>query len=176
MELITFLEELKELLPESTGAQRKEWAAQVVENDWEVRNLVSLLECEYKIASRFLWLLSDIGEADPKRLKVDLPYLFERISTAEIKGWEASFANYWIICGVPEAKEGTYLDQLFTWLNAPELNVTTKSRALVVLHELSLKYPEIRNELRSAITEQIPLHTSDFRKKAEKMLSKLETM
>lgn len=174
MEFTAFLEELKEVLPESTGAQRKGMAAQVVENGWEVRRFAPLLKCDYQIASRFLWLLSDIGEADPMRLKVDLANLFNLIADAGIKGWEASFANYFIICGVPEENEGVYLDRLFEWLNAPEMNVTTRSRAMIVLYELSQKYPEIRNELKSAILEQMVLNTQDFKKRAQRVLSKLD--
>lgn len=170
----TFFEELKLSLPDSTGEQRKEWATKIVNEDLSIRDLSDLLFMENKIATRFLWLLSDVGTLDKIKLREDLVFLFDRCSTLEHIRIEASFANYWLICGVPEEKEGIYIDHLFNWLGSSKTNVTAKSRALFVLNDLSRKYPEIKNELTSVIIEQLDRNTSDFRKRATKILKIIE--
>lgn len=169
-----FYEELRQSLPNSTGKQRKVWANTIVKENLSISKLSDLLLLDYKIASRFLWLLSDIGELNTNKLKDELVFLFDRCIALEHIELGASFANYWLICGVPEEKEGLYIDHLFTWLSSPDTNVTTKSRSLFVLSDLTNKYPEIRKELIAVITEQLDRNTSDFKKRALKVLRELE--
>ena len=56
-----FYKELESSLPASTGEKRKMWATTIIEKDIDIKDLSKLLKCEQKIATRFLWLLSEIG-------------------------------------------------------------------------------------------------------------------
>lgn len=168
-----FVNELKLSLPGSTGEQRKKWAFFIAKNNIKIKSHSELLLCDNKIASRFLWLISDIAELDKDLLRNDLVYLFDLCITLNHIRIDASFANYWLICGVPVKKEGEYTDWLFKWLQSPETNVTTKSRSLFVLFQLTETYPELCNELKTVLNDQINKNTSDFNKRAEKILSKL---
>ncbi len=170
----TFLEELKTFLPNSSAQQRRNWASIIIEKNLSIRKLSDLLFLDYKIASRFLWLLTDIGEIDNQKLKDDLVFLFDRcIMLNHIKP-EPSFANYWLVCGLPVEKEAEYIDYLFKWLSSSESNVTTKSRSLFVLFKLTEKYPDICNELKLVIHEQLDRNTVDFKKRARKILAQLD--
>lgn len=169
-----FLDELKTSLPDSSAQQRKDWATIIVKEDFNLQNLSDILFSDYKIASRFLWLLTDIAELDSQKLSNDLIFLFERCSELDHIKIEASFANYWLICGVPVEKEAEYIDYLFKWLHSTESNITTKSRSLFVLFELTNKYPDMRNELKLAIHEQLDRNSNDFKKRATKILAALD--
>ena len=166
--------ELKHSLTTSSNEQRKVWAAAIIQEKLTIRSLSSLLLLEDKIASRFLWLLTEIGEADTQRLQDDLVFLFDLCQTLEHIKYEASFANYWLICGVPIEKEAEYIDFLFTWLSSPKTNITTKSRSVFVLFQLTQKHPDIRNELKLRIHEQLDRKTGSFKKRALKILARLE--
>jgi len=133
-----------------------------------------LLQEDYTIASRFLWLLTDIAEIDSEHLKEDLIFLFDLCQTLDHIQLEPSFTNYWLICGVPVEKEAEYIEHLFEWLSSNERNITTKSRSLFVLQKLTGKYPDLKNELKMRIHDQLDRNTENFRIRAHKVLAQLE--
>ncbi|MDG1334237.1 MAG: hypothetical protein P8P74_18025 [Crocinitomicaceae bacterium] len=170
---IIYFEKLKVDLPESSAADRRTLAAQLVDEKISIKSLSDLLFEDVKIASRFLWLLTDIAEIDSEKLKKDLVHLFDLCQTLDQIRLEPSFANYWLICGVPEEKEAEYIDFLFEWLSSNESNITTKSRSMFVLQNLARKYPDLRIELKTRIHEQLDRNTDSFRIRAKKVLAQL---
>ena len=171
---IAHIERLKRTLPNSSAIDRKTWAEEIVKNGIRIKNLSSLLHEDFKIASRFLWLLTDIAELDSETLKRDLAFLFDLCQTLDHIQLEPSFANYWLICGVPEEKEGQYIEYLCKWLSSNKSNITTKSRSMFVLQNLTRKYPDLKNELKMRIHDQLDLNTESFRIRATKVLAHLE--
>ena len=168
-----FYKELEFSLATSTGEQRRIWAATIIEKDIYIKDLSDLLKGEQRIAIRFLWLLSDIGILTPNKLLAELPFLFELCEHLN-PIYKTSFASFWLYAGVPFANEGKAIDLLFHFLLSNDTNVTTKSRALFVLFKLTKKYPELKNELRICLLEQIDKHSNDFKKRASKILIEIE--
>jgi hypothetical protein len=168
-----FYKELEHFLPASTAEERSSWANTIVQRDMDINYLSGLLKGEQKTASRFLWLLSDVGALCPDKLYTALPFLFglyDQFSPAH----KTSFATFWLLAGVPAEHEGIAVNLLFQWLISSETNVTVKSRSLGVLFELTKKYPELKNELKLCLKEQSDKHTKDFKKRADRMLAQLE--
>jgi hypothetical protein len=167
-----FYDELKSSLASSTEAQRRSWAQTIIHEDISLKDLSSLLSCGDKAASRFLWLLSDIGISKPKKLFAELPFLFELVQK-EHTNRLTSFASYWHYVGVPEENEAQAIDLLFKWFLSAETNVTTKTRALWALLKLSEKFPELKQEIKLCLKDQKDKYSRDFRKRAEKILAAL---
>ncbi len=163
-----FYQELETLLPASSMAQRKLWVTTIVEQDIVMKSLSDLLKGDKKIAIRFLWLISEIGMEHPEKLLKELPYLF-LISDQLKPEYKTSFANYWLIAGVPIENEGEAIDLLFQWLVSPETNVTIKARSFMVLYQLTQKYPELKNELKLSLEDQMDKYTISFKRRAEKI-------
>jgi hypothetical protein len=170
---IDFYKELESYLSTSTADKRKVWATLIIENNFELKDLSNLLYCDRKIALRFSWLLSEIGELNPNKLLVDLPYLLKQSEQIEHFSFIESFATYWLISGVPVENESKAIDLLFDWVLSIRINVTTKSRALKVLINLAKKYPELKNELLLCLNDQKYKHTKNFEQKAVKLLTEL---
>lgn len=168
-----FKDQLIEGLPSSTSAQRSAWAKQIVDNQLDLKALSDCLEMDYKIASRFAWLLSGVGMYDPSFLKKSLEFLFNKMNDITTFNFSYSIVKYWAIAGIPEANEGAALDLLFDLFNAPKTDVHIKAKALEVLFELYKKYPEIKNELVSSIESEQDKNTNAFQKKAGKILKLL---
>lgn len=166
------LQTLKHSLSKSTGVQRKEWATEIIEKEIVIRDLFELVNEEQKTASRFLWLLSDIGILNPEKLKSELPHLLV-ICKKQKPEYKISFASFWLYSGVPTENEGEAIDLLFGWVLSSDVNVTIKSRALLVLFKLCEKHPEIKNELELCLNDQLDKHSNDFKKRANKLLNKL---
>lgn len=166
---IEFYKALESGLPASTVEKRKTWAASIIENDISIKELSKLLTCEHKIATRFLWLLTEIGQLNPNKLFVELPFLFDLCGHLN-PIYKQSFATFWMVAGVPPQNEGKAINFLFEILLSDNTNVTTKSRAIVVLFGLTKKYPELKNELRLCLEEQIDRHSNEFKKRAARIL------
>ena len=169
-----FYSELEYFLPKSTEEQRQTWAATIINQDLDLKDLSRLLFCEKKVATRFLWMLSGIGMKKSGKLFEVLPYLLE-LSTELNPAYQTAFANYWLIAGVPPENEAQAIDLSFQWLMDPGITVTIKSRALFVLFKLREKYPELKNELILCLEDQMDKHSKDFRKRALKVLNELRS-
>ncbi len=165
--------ELESALPKSTEEQRKVWAEMIVEQDIDLKELSGLLHSEKKTATRFLWMLSRIGMINPGKLFAELPFLLEFSKDLD-PYYRTSFANFWLIAGIPTENEGKAIDMSFEWLLSPEVNITIKARAVLVLFKLTEKYPELKNELRLCIIDQKDKYSKDFQKRAGKILRELE--
>ncbi len=168
-----FYNELESSLPASTAEKRIIWATTIIERDIDIKYLSKLLRGEQKIAIRFLWLLSEVGALNPNRLLIELPFLLDLCDQLN-PIYKTSFANFWLIAGVPSENEGQATDLLFQWLLSADTNVTIKSRSLRVLFKLTKKYPELKNELKLCLNDQMDKHSHDFKKRAGKILSEME--
>lgn len=168
-----FYRELESSLATSTGEQRKNWAATIIEKDLSLEALTPLLQNDQKVASRFLWLLSDVGISSPDKLRAELPVLFDVCERLH-PDYKNAFASFWLYAGVPAENEGQAIDLLFNLIQSNDTNITIKSRALLVLSGLAKKYPELKNELRICIDDQCDNYSNDFRKRAIKIRKELE--
>lgn len=170
----SFKQELQAILPSSTGQDRKTIAGYIVENKIDLRNCFELFRSDHKTASRFQWLLSDIGLIEPPFLKALLPDLMnycEEMNETE----KTCFANYWLIGGLPEEDESVAMDLCFKWLMDPKINVTIKGRAMNVLFGLMKKYPDIRIELKLCLESLLNKYSEGFERRINHLLLKIET-
>lgn len=170
MHVNDFYIKLERELPESTAADRKRWSHEIINHSIDLRALLSLLLSEKKVALRFAWLLSELGEINPGKLFQVLPFLFELKDQVSNFDFTISFASYWLLCGVPKENEASAIDLLFDWIQSTNINTTTKSRAAIVLGKLTEKYPDLTNELRLCLEGQKDNYSNDFKKRMEKLL------
>ena len=168
-----FFNELEAGLPASSGQQRIAWAEIIVQHDLSLQDLAALLKSGPRVATRFLWLLSDVGIQSPEKLLRELPELF-RLSPTLPPTQKCAFASLWNIAGVPKQNEAEAIELLFQWFMSPEINVTMKSRSLWVLARLTQKYPDLKNELALCIKDQMSRYTREFEKRAAKILTELK--
>ena len=135
--------ELENNLPKSSAADRQIWTRQILEEEIDLIMLFPLIFGTPQIATRFLWLLSEIGSSAPKYLKQYLPYLFTILPQLSHLKSEGTFANYWLLCGIPNENEAEVITLLFDWINSPNTNVTTKSRSIKVIEVLPVSYTHL---------------------------------
>lgn len=168
-----FYKELEYSLPASTSHNRKLWVNKIITEDIAIKDLFNLLKCEHKTSTHFQWLLSEIGLSNPNKLLNELPFLLVFIDQLN-PIYKTSLASYWLIAGVPIENEGVAIDLLFQWLLSNHVNMTIKSRCILVLFKLTKKYPELKNELALCLIDQQHKYSKDFEKRITKILNKLE--
>ncbi len=164
---LTFLEAH---LAKSMAVDRKAYAQEIAQQGIPVQELFPLLESSYTTRSRFIWLLSDIGEADPACIRAVLPALFALSQKIQYTPLDQAFARLWMIAGVPPEQEGIAIDRMFDLLTGYTINVSIKYNALRVLEKLIETYPELKAEFILALEDQLGKHTDNFNEVIRKKL------
>ncbi|MFZ2898059.1 MAG: hypothetical protein WA004_05525 [Saprospiraceae bacterium] len=160
-------------LPGSMAVNRSQWARIIVEQDLDLLELSRLLLEDKKVATRFLWLLSDVGALQPQKLAALLPHLFEIREQVKADMTHA-FTRYWFLCGIPPENEGEAVDMLFDWFLSPKTGVSIKVYAMGDLVQLAEKYPDLKEEVKLAIETMLGNSTDAFDRCARKYLKRLE--
>jgi hypothetical protein len=174
MEHNRFIQSLSTELPTSDAAQRTKWAKKIVREKISISTLSELLFMKKEIALRFSWLLSDVGIENSEVLFNALPTLFKNRNAVNSFDFEPSFATYWSIAGIPFENETAAIDLILHWLQSPFVNVTTKSRALIPIEQLALKYPELQTEIRIVLEGEKENSTAQFQKRVTQLLGRLD--
>lgn len=169
-----FIAHLSQVLPFSTGKQRRQWAQEIIENSYSLKKLVVLLNKDARTANHFLWLLSDVGVLNKHYLQNFLPWMLTHLKTLP-ENYRVAMASYWYLVGVPEENEGEAIDNLFQWLLSNKVNSSIKSRAIWVLVQLSKKHPEIIPEFLLCLESSVDSHTADFQKRVRKTIALLQS-
>lgn len=161
------------LREDDTEANRRRWAAFIVENKIELLCIAGLIHAEKFIATRFIWMVGGICETSPGTVFPAIPYFFAERQRARITNYHSSLARMFQMVGIPEELEGEAADAMFSWLKSAEENVTTKTRTLSALQKLVVKYPELNNELRIILEGLHGRHTDTFDRRIQKVLESL---
>jgi hypothetical protein len=74
---------------------------------------------------------------------------------------------------IPQRLHGEVMDLCFRYISDPKEKPATKAFALTVLENMTKKYPEISNELKTVIEERWDQETPAFHSRARKILKSL---
>ncbi|MBL4754996.1 MAG: hypothetical protein JKY52_15540 [Flavobacteriales bacterium] len=164
------------LKAEQSKALTTQIVAEIIEEPRRIIEIIHLIfDAPYRITQRAAWPLSVIAEKHPELLLDHLPALVMKL---EEKGNHPA-VNRNIVralqyISVPEELEGPVLDNCFKLLNSKEEPLAVRCFSMTVIHKLVDKYPEIKHELASSITAQMPHQTAGFISRGRKILKALE--
>ena len=164
------------LKAEQSKALTTKIVAEIIEEPKRIIEIVNLIfDAPYRITQRAAWPLSVIAEKHPELLLDYLPALVKKL---EEKGNHPA-VNRNIVralqyISVPEELEGQVLDNCFNLLNSKDEPLAVRCFSMTVIHNLVEKYPEIKHELASSITAQLPHQTAGFRSRGRKILKAIE--
>lgn len=168
------LDELSVSLKENnTDVNRKKWVTYIIDNEIKLTDLLPLIHAERQVAMRFSWLVGELCEQKPKVVSPCIVYFFSNRNKIQIKNFDRSLAKMFWLCGIPKKIDGVVVDELFEWLMDPKITVSTKSYALYALNNFAIAHPEIKNELRLVIEDQLGKNSVSFEKRAMKVLEGL---
>lgn len=132
---------------------------------------------EYRVVQRAAWPISYCVIACPSLLtkhwktlvinlkKQHLPDAVKRNSLRMIQYIE-----------IPGKYQGELMDICFNYLQTPKEAVAIKVFAMTVLANMATKYPEIKNELKIVIENDLPTQKAAFKNRANKTLKVLENL
>jgi hypothetical protein len=148
--------------------------------DWVLQSKANLkklmamfLGSDKKCAQRASWVASKVHEIRPEWLDTyqnDLITSLEKPIHGSIRRNSLRMMQSMHIA---EANQGKLLEIVFERLMDAKEELAVKAFAMTVAYNLALPYPELQQELKIIIQDQLPFATPSFKSRAHKILKKI---
>ena len=165
---------LRTVLLQEHSRANTEAVAAYIGSDWEkfAALMKLLLQPEYRLVQRASWVVRLVGERNPHLLQDYLPLFAEMLTARDVPvSLRRNLTGLLETVDLPEEMEGAVMDACFHMLNDPGEAIAIRCSAMSVLARLSRSYPEIREEIISAIEDGLQKKPSPaFRARAKKVL------
>jgi hypothetical protein len=166
---------VKALLKEHSKAQTTKITAYIGEDAKRFADLVDIFfKGPYRVTQRASWVISHCVESHPHLLK---PHLKKIIVFAQKDGVHDAVKRNVVrllqFVEIPEAARGLAFDMCINFLRHNTVPVAVKAFSMTVLFNISLHEPELKNELRILIEDQLPYSSPAFVSRGKKILKLL---
>ena len=125
-----------------------------------------------RTCQRAAWVVSHCVERNPWLLKPYLNKLVKNLYNNITDATKRNSVRVLQFIDLPENLWGETIEICFRYLTGSEA-IAIKVFSMTVLYNLSLKVPEIANELKVVIEDQLPFGSAGFKSRARKILKLL---
>ncbi|XZF12726.1 hypothetical protein ACTHGU_13140 [Chitinophagaceae bacterium MMS25-I14] len=165
-----------EILKEHSKQQALKIAVWIGKNPERFNQLIGFfMHDEYRVVQRSAWIVSIVGEKHPGLIQ---PHLAELVARMQEEGVPVAVKRNVVRIlqhqQIPEALHGPVMNTCFDLLADPKETVAVRVFSMTVLGNLAHTYPEIKQELRTIIEDQLEQGaTAGFIARAKKLLPRL---
>jgi hypothetical protein len=165
---------IAQLLKEHSRPNTDLIAKKIGGNAAEFKKIVDIIYKEKApLPQRASWLLAVVNDRHPELLRPYLSKFIDTIEQFQVDGIKRNMAGVLSKHDIPEKLQGKAVDVCFRLLLNPEETVVVKTDAMQTLANIAKPYPELKNELKAAIDDQLPKTTAAFHARARHILKKL---
>lgn len=134
------------------------------------------LQDEYRVVQRSAWVVRFVADKHPALLAPHLPVIVGRMEDEGIPvAVKRNVLGVLQNLSIPESLHGPVMNSCFAFLEDPLETVAVKSFSMTVLANLAQDYPEIKNEIRLLVEDQLENNpTPGIRSKARKVLKEIQ--
>ncbi len=162
----------QELLREHSKEQALKIASWIGADKNRLDVLMSLLlSGEPLITQRAAWVAGIVGEAHAALFQ---PYLKKMISKMREPGVHAAVKRNFVrilqTIDIPRGLLGAVTNLCFDLLTSPKEPIAVKVFSMTVLARIARQEPDLENELRLVVAQQLPLSGGGFRSRAKRVL------
>ncbi len=136
------------------------------------------LRDEYPLSMRAARVIALVIESYPDLVYPYIPIMISRLSQLKTEGVRRGFLKVLSEQPFPydEEQMGILTDIAFTWLSDPKEAVSIRYYSIEILLNVSKKYPEIQNELKSILNELLEDGSSGLQAKSTMVLKYLKRL
>lgn len=164
----------KQLLKEHSRKNAEVIAELVLQDKERLKTLFDILkEGEYRPVQRVAWVLGIVCEKRPEWIAPFLPLV---ISHIEYPLHPAVSRNLYRILqdqDIPEEYMGDLYSLSIRDLSDPKTPIAVKAFCMTVAWRITMKYPELKSELKLILEEQLPYSSAGFQSRARKIIPRL---
>jgi len=166
----------KVLLQEHSKAQTNKVVAYIGDDPEKFKQLMKLFFDEtYRVTQRAAWPMSICVEKNPALIKPYLSKMIDKLADQTVAVKRNSVRALQFL-DIPSRLQGKAVNTCFELLNSPSEAIAVKVFAMTVLANICEKQPDLANELRLSIENQMPLGSAGFKSRGKKILARLHKL
>ena len=132
------------------------------------------LQDEYIVVQRAGWPLSEVVIKYPQLVQPHLRKILAYINKPGLHGAvKRNTVRLLQAITIPKKNHGKVMTLCFEYLLSPDEEIAVKAFSLTVLNNLSILYPEIKQELKTIIEDRWEFETAAFHSRAKKILKEI---
>lgn len=135
--------------------------------------MVLFFDGSYRVTQRAAWAMSYCIDAHPKLIQPHFEKLVANLRTTELDAVKRNILRNLQNIEIPERLVGEVTDICFKILASNQEPVAIKAFSMTVLYNITLKIPELQNELKLLIEDLIPYGSPGIKSRGKKILKKL---
>lgn len=160
-------------LSENRGVENiKQIAREILEQQHQ-QICLEILDMEAPLPYRISWVIDHVVRMDGNAFNSYLAALLSKRNKLSFPGYERNLSYILSQAQIPEAIESEVLELVFFWISDPETKVAVKAHALYTCENFCKKYPELKEEFRETILNELPKNTIAFSYRAKRILKRL---
>jgi hypothetical protein len=152
-----------------------ETAKEIVSHPKKMDDLIEIfVEGPVQFTQRAAWVISVVAERRPRLLEKYYPLFIGLLNKpGKHDAVNRNIMRAFQFVDIPEKHQGEILDVAFKLLNSSKEPIAVKAFSMTVIYNLSKKYPEIQQELRSSIEALLPDGSAGIKSRGKKILNKI---
>lgn len=164
----------EEILKEHSKKQALKIAAYISNHPQLFKELMDLfLHDVYRVNQRASWVVSICAEKHPELIKPYFNVMLENLKNPVHDAVKRNTIRIFEDLEIPEELMGELAEICFGYLTSDE-PIAIKAFSLTVLSKIADKEPELQNELKIIIEDQMPYASAAFLSRAGKIMKKWE--
>lgn len=166
----------KELLKEHSKEQANKIAFWAINSNDNLEKLIAVfLSDNYRVTQRAAWPLGIIGEKYFALIKPYLGVLIKNLTKENLHdAVKRNTVRFLQDVEIPEKYMGTLTDVCMGYLANPKEAVAIKAFSMSVLLNITKKHPDLKNELKLLIEDQLDDGTAGIKNRGAKVLKALD--
>lgn len=165
---------IAQLLKEHSRPNTELIAKKIGKDAKEFKKIIDIIYKEKApLPQRASWLLAVVNDHHPELLKPYLSKFIDSIEQFQVDGIRRNMMGVLAKHEIPEKLQGKAVDVCFRLLLSPTEKVAVKVEAMQTIANVTKQYPELKQELKLAIEDQLPKTTVAFHARSKHILKKL---
>jgi len=140
----------------------------------EFKKIIDILyTAKAPLPQRASWLLAVVSRNHPELITPYVTQFINSVQSFTIDGIKRNMMSALCTQEIPKRMQGKLVSICFDFILSPSETVAVKVLSLDILAKFISDYPELKNELKAAIEDQLPKTTAAFHSKGKKVLKRL---
>ncbi len=134
---------------------------------------LDILELETPLPYRISWVIDHMVRLEPRCFEAYLKDLLAKKNRMDFPGYERNLSFILSQSIIPDTIESEVLELAFFWISDPNTKVAVKAHALYTCENFCKKYPELKEEFREILLNEMPRNSVGFTSRAKRILKRL---
>jgi hypothetical protein len=166
---------LDQLSKEHSRANTDEITRSVGNDPDEFKKIIAIIYTENApLPQRASWILASVNDRHPELLHPYLSKFIESIKQFKVDGIKRNMTKVLASHNIPQKLQGKLLNLCYDLMLSSDETVVVKVHAMQCIANIAKYHPGLKNELKSAIEDQLPKTSAAFYARAKQISKELK--